>query len=338
MLSRIKGGNSMALHIWSKRSARVVISLVGVVFLIASFIVVAPHATKATPSAALPALSPIVSQAQAFDVSAPFRDLAQQPSAMVAEGDETDERGAIPADNGYTGDGALQTTYAPQAAASQRAAAASPTSATIPSPALTFEGMSNNDNIPVLGRQISPPDPVGDVGPNHYVEMVNVNVSVYAKTGTRLLGPVSIGSLWNGFPVTDCANNAGDPVVVYDQLEDRWILTEFTSDGPEFWDCVAVSQTGDPTGAYFRYAFSAGENFPDYPKYGVWTNAYFLSTREFAPDNSFAGDGLYALEKNKMINGEPDARMIKFLLAPDATPYLPRYGLLPPDIYGTRRP
>jgi len=328
----------MALHIWSKRSARVVISLVGVVFLLASFIVVAPRATKATPSAALPALSPIVSQAQAFDVSAPFRDLAQQPSAMVAEGDETDERGAIPADNGYTGDGALQTTYAPQAAASQRAAAASPSLATIPSPSLTFEGMSNKDNIPVLGFQISPPDPVGAVGPNHYVEMVNVNVSVYAKTGARLLGPVSIGSLWNGFPVPDCTHNAGDPVVVYDKLEDRWILTEFTADGPIFWDCVAVSQTGDPTGAYFRYAFTAGENFPDYPKYGVWTNAYFLSTREFAPDNSFAGDGLYALEKNKMINGEPDARMIKFLLAPDATRYLPGDGLLPPDIDGTRRP
>jgi hypothetical protein len=328
----------MALRIWSTRSARVVISLVSVVFLFASVLVVAPRASRATPAATPAALGPVVSQAAAFDVSAPFRDLARLPSTMEAEGDEPDERGAIPADNGYTGDGALQTTYAPHAATSQRAAAAAPSSATIPSPSLTFEGMSNDDNIPVLGFQISPPDPVGDVGPNHYVEMVNVNVSVYAKTGTRLLGPVSIGSLWNGFPVTDCTNNAGDPVVVYDQLEDRWILTEFTADGPEFWDCVAVSQTGDPTGAYFRYAFSAGANFPDYPKYGVWTNAYFLSTREFAPDDSFAGDGLYALEKNKMINGEPDARMIKFLLEPGVKPYLPGDGLLPPDIDGTRRP
>src|SRR5262249_17573150 len=108
MLSRIKGGISMALHIWSKRSARVVISLLGVVFLIASVIVIAPRATKAT-SAAPAALSPIISQAKAFDVSAPFSDLAQQPSTMESEGDEPDELGAIPADNGYTGDGALQT-------------------------------------------------------------------------------------------------------------------------------------------------------------------------------------------------------------------------------------
>src|SRR5258708_20078719 len=101
MLSRIKGGSFMALHIWSKRSARVVISLVGVVFLIASLLVLAPRATKATPLAALPALSPIVSQAQAFDVSAPFRDLAKLPSTIVSEGDEPDARGPIPLDTRY---------------------------------------------------------------------------------------------------------------------------------------------------------------------------------------------------------------------------------------------
>src|SRR5262245_18471047 len=153
----------MGLHIWSKRSVRVVTGLVGAVLLIASALVFAPRPTKATPAATLAALSPSVSQATAFDVSAPFRELAQRPSTMQSEGDEPDERGAIPADNGYTGDGALQTTYAPQAAAAQQAATGSPSSATIPSPSLTFEGMNNNDNIPVLGFQISPPDPVGDV-------------------------------------------------------------------------------------------------------------------------------------------------------------------------------
>src|SRR5262249_37049077 len=135
----------MALRIRSKRLGRVALSLVGVILLIASVLIFAPRATKATPAAALAALTPPVTQAKAFDVSAPFRDLAQQPSPMQAEGDETDERGAIPADNGYTGDGALQTTYAPQGAAAQRAAAVSPSSATVPSPSLTFEGMSNKD-------------------------------------------------------------------------------------------------------------------------------------------------------------------------------------------------
>jgi len=127
-------------------------------------------------------------------------------------------------------------------------------------------------------------------------------------------------------------------VVLYDQLADRWILTQFTTRGPIYYNCVALSETGDPTGAYFRYAFSTGVNFPDYPKYGVWPNAYFLSTREFAPDNSFAGDGAYALERSEMIKGDPAARMVKFLLPPGTTPYLPGDGLLPSDLDGSRRP
>jgi len=157
--------------------------------------------------------------------------------------------------------------------------------------------------VPLFGRQVSPPDPVGDVGPNHYVEMVNLTFAVYSKTGTRLLGPALLGTLWDGFAITDCTDQSGDPIVVYDQLVDRWLLTQFTTRGPTFYDCVAISETEDPTGAYFRYAFSTGVNFPDYPKYGVWPNAYFISTREFAPDDSFAGDGAYALERDAMLDG-----------------------------------
>src|SRR6266542_5296681 len=76
-----------------------------------------------------------------------------------------------------------------------------------------------------------------------------------------LLGPIAIGSLWSGFAITDCTDRSGDPVVLYDKLEDRWLLSQFTTRGPIFYNCVAISQTGDPTGAYFRYAFSTGVNF-----------------------------------------------------------------------------
>jgi hypothetical protein len=167
--------------------------------------------------------------------------------------------------------------------------------------------------------------------------MVNVVFAVYSKTGTRLLGPTLLGALWQGFALDDCTDLSGDPVVVYDQLANRWILTQFTTRGPTYYNCVAVSQTGDPTGAYYRYAFSTGPNFPDYPKYAVWPNAYFLSTREFAPDDSFAGDGAYALERDKMIRGKP-ARMVKVLLTPGSKPYLPGDGLLPSDLEGTTLP
>jgi hypothetical protein len=322
----------MAVPIWSKRLGRVLVSLVGVIFLVAStlVVVVAPRAAHAKP-AALASLHPTVSQAKAFDVSAPLRDLARRPPAPVTRRDAPADRGPLPTDHGYTGDGALQTTTGAPTPGVRG-------TATIPSPSLTFEGLSNQDNANLFGFQVSPPDPVGDVGPNDYVEMVNLTFAVYSKTGTRRLGPVSIGALWDGFAVPDCTDLSGDPIVLYDQLNDRWILTQLTARGPIFYDCVAVSQTGDPTGAYFRYAFSAGENFPDYPKYGVWSNAYFLATREFAPDNSFAGDGLYALESDKLREGDPSARMVKFLLAPGAAPYLPGDGLLPADIDGTRRP
>lgn len=83
---------------------------------------------------------------------------------------------------------------------------------------------------------------------------------------------------------------------------------------------MAVSKTPDATGAYFRYAFSTGLSFPDYPKYGVWPNAYFLATREFDPNDNFAGIGTYALERNKMLDGNPKARAVSFLTPPGDTP------------------
>jgi hypothetical protein len=281
-----------------------------------------PAQAAPTPAKAGPAAE--VRAAAGFDVSRPLREL--RPTAAKARGParELPERGpAVAGRRGSGRDGALQGTA--------RTRAVTPL---IAAPSVSFEGLANTDN-PFL---VAPPDPIGDVGPHHYVEMVNLVFAVYSKTGTRLLGPLPLGALWEGFEVPDCAEESGDPVVLHDQLADRWILTQFTTAGPTYYNCVAVSATPDPTGAYYRYAFSSGENFPDYPKYGVWPNAYFLSTREFAPDDSFAGVGAYALERGKMIRGNPTARAVKFLVEPGDAPYLPGDGLLPSDLDGTRRP
>jgi len=225
----------------------------------------------------------------------------------------------VPIDRGFAGDAAVQSVAG---------------TAHIGAPIVNFEGLSNADNP----FEVQPPDPNGEVGPNNFIEMVNIVFAVYSKTGTRQLGPLTLGTLWSGFAVDDCTDPSGDPVVLYDQLANRWILTQFTTRGPIYYNCVAVSATGDPTGAYFRYAFSTGLNFPDYPKYGVWPDAYFLATREFAPDNSFAGDGAYALERKRMLRGDPGARVVQFLLPPGNTPYLPGDGLLPSDLDGTTMP
>jgi hypothetical protein len=278
------------------------------------------------------------STAVAFDVSPTLRELAVASGLKVVPGLPDDvreprevrpEKGPYVIDKGYSGDGALQNTIG-------RLKADSPL---IPAPSVNFEGLSNQDNFNVFGFRVNPPDPNGEVGPNHYVEMINLVFAVYSKTGTLLLGPVDTGMLWAGFPIEDCTDPSGDPIVVYDQFEDRWLLTQFTTRGPTFYDCVAISQTGDPTGAYFRYAFSTGLNFPDYPKYGVWRDTYVITTREFGPTVEY-GIGVYGLEKNKMLVGDPNARVVSFFLDGNNPAILPLVGdgLLPADIDGKQKP
>jgi hypothetical protein len=288
---------------------------------------------------------PAFSAAVAFDVSPPLHGLAFQAPLRKAgpispEGliEIRPERGPEVKDQGHSVDAALQGTEGRQLA--QTAAL------TIPAPVANFEGLSNLDNFNLFGFRVNPPDPVGDVGPNHYVEMVNLAFAVYDKQGNRLLGPVDTGQLWAGFAVPDCTDPSGDPIVLYDQLEDRWLLTQFTTRGPRYYDCVAISQTGDPTGAYYRYAFvtqadpelPGGSFFPDYPKYSVWTNSYLMTTRDFGDVTGY-GISVYALEKNKMLAGNPKARAVQFFLDSNVVPLnLIGDGLLPADIDGTRRP
>jgi hypothetical protein len=228
----------------------------------------------------------------------------------------------------------------------------------IPAPLLTFEGLSNQDNFDVFGFRVNPPDPNGEIGPNHYVEIINLIFGVYDRAGNLLLGPVDTGSLWAGFPIEDCTDPSGDPIVLYDQFTDRWLLSQFTTRGfnpsgnfnnKPFYNCVAISQTGDPTGAYFRYAFitsgapdlhgSKSEPFfPDYPKYGVWDNSYLLTSRDFGRKNAY-GISVYALEKERMVAGDPNARMVHFFLDSAVVPLsLIGDGLLPADIDSTSQP
>jgi hypothetical protein len=202
-----------------------------------------------------------------------------------------------------------------------------------------FEGLSNEDNAQVTGSRTVPPDTNGDVGPNHYVQWVNLTLAVYDKSGTLLLGPVAGNSLWNGFggPCED--TNDGDPMVLYDHLADRWFLSQFAfpnfPDGP-FFQCVVVSATGDPAGSYYRYEFEMPvDKLNDYPKFGLWPDAYYMSVNQFnAGRLNFAGAGVAALERDKMLNGSP-AQMIYFDLE-DANRNF--FSLLPSDLDGPPPP
>ena len=296
-------------RILKKRSTRTMFVFVVLSILLMINVGVGQAETKAKPSPTPKFLTPV-----AFDVSPSLKTLAATAGrkSIPAKPDDEGvleirpERGPVAIDKGHSGDGAIQTSGARMA----------PGAPTVPDPSLTFEGLSNQDNFNVFGFRVNPPDPVGDVGPNHYVEMINLIFGVYSKDGTLLLGPVDTGTLWAGFPIEDCTDPSGDPIVVYDQFVDRWLLTQFTTRGLAdptlpFYNCVAISQTGDPTGAYYRYAFitqadpDGGYYFPDYPKYGVWRDTYVLTTRDFGSVDGY-GISVYGLEKNKMVDGNPN--------------------------------
>lgn len=142
---------------------------------------------------------------------------------------------------------------------------------------------------------VNPSDPVGAIGNSHYVQMINgsdgTRVTIYDKaTGAVTTGPFLLETLGSG---GSCAQGNGDPIALFDRLAQRWVLSEFASSGNHL--CVYVSQTSSPTGAYFRYDF-ATPSFPDYPKYAVWPNAYYVTSNESSP-------AIYAFDRTSMLAG-----------------------------------
>jgi hypothetical protein len=199
----------------------------------------------------------------------------------------------------------------------------------MPSPALSFAGVGNVNHV-------LPPDTNGDVGPDHYVQWVNLSLAVWDKQGSRILGPVDGNVFWDGFggPCDTC--NDGDPIVLYDRLADRWLISQFaipSGNGP-FYQYLAVSQTGDPTGAYYRYAFKYPNSyFGDYPKFGVWPTAYVMTANQFG--SGWAGVGVLAFDRAKMLAGSPSASYQYFNLGSVDNDYA---GVLPVHFEGTLAP
>jgi len=193
-----------------------------------------------------------------------------------------------------------------------------------------FEGVNNVNGV-------LPPDTVGDIGPNHYVQMVNLSFAIYDRSGTKLYGPAGSNTLWQGFGGPCETTNDGDPVVLYDHLADRWIMTQFALPnyprGP-FYECIAVSQTPSPLGSWNRYEFQiSNSKLNDYPKFGVWPDGYYMSINQFSCKFigcSWAGAGAVAFERDAMLNGGA-ARMVYFDLY-TVDPNLG--GMLPADLDG----
>ena len=221
-----------------------------------------------------------------------------------------------------------------------------------------FPGMGIGYNANWVNQGLYPPDTTMAVGPNHVVQWVNLRLSVMDKNGTPLiggaLGYVNGNSIWSALPANSVCkvSNQGDPLVAYDRLADRWILSQFgftlaTGTASPFRSypavgtyrqCVAVSQTNDPTGAYTLYEY-VFPNFPDYGKAGVWSDGYYMTFNNFSfstvtGNSTFAGASSCAFDRTKMIAADPSAGAVCF----NFTSAQPFFSMLPANLTGSTPP
>ncbi|NOY49989.1 MAG: hypothetical protein GXO88_05440 [Chlorobi bacterium] len=167
------------------------------------------------------------------------------------------------------------------------------------SPLLTFEGAQSAGY---------PSDATGSVDSNYYVQAVNATFSVYDKNGNRKAGPIALNTLFTGLP--GATSNDGDPIVMYDEKANRWLITEMSKSGDNDYLMMAVSQTSNPLGAWYSYSFDV-DDWPDYPKYGIWRDGYYIGIDKIG-NNTQDQEDVFAVERDKMLLGK-SARMVGFI-------------------------
>ena len=234
-----------------------------------------------------------------FDISPPLRDMAVLPTSKV--------------DNSWK-DGVVKNYFNDQ----KNTKTLEELGISDPNLQNTF-GMTPLDttivNVAGLGGgSFSPPDTYGAVGPNHYFQVVNCSYAIYNKSGVKIFGAYSTSSVWTGMPNN---HNDGDAVVLYDSQADRWLFSQFSlgpsGSGP-FYQMIAISQTPDPTGSWYRWEFNFS-SMPDYPKFGIWPDGYYYSAHRYSAAGSY--QGLYAAvyDRTLMLTGDAGATMQLFSLA-----------------------
>jgi len=269
---------------------------------------------------------PQVSEASAMDVSKPLRDIPVIAPTQGKQDADMNELRPLPGRPNGTGPDNPNVGFSDPVW--NEAADLRPSPSAVSTPLVSFDGVNNVNGV-------LPPDTNGDIGPNHYMQWVNLSFAIYNRSGTLLYGPAAGNTLWSGFSGACSTSNDGDPIVLYDHLADRWMVSQFAlpnyPNGP-FYQCIAVSQTGDPTGAWYRYQFTASSTkMNDYPHFGVWSDGYYMSVNQFASGTgTWAGAGVFAFERDKMLLGQT-ARMVYFDLY-GVDPNLG--GMLPSDLDG----
>src|SRR5579859_662167 len=287
--------------------------------LLAAFMIGSTISAQAAPAKdQAPATGPVeVTSAVKHDVSPPMRDIASNSRLLPTIHGDRPLR-LLPAGPGGASPqmpGNLQTTTGPLVATTA---------------GLNFDGVGDTSNTPANPCNCAPPDPNGVVGATQYVQWVNSAFAVYDKnTGVLAPGFPKAGNvLWSGFGGACQANNDGDPIAQYDKIAQRWVMTQFSVATTPYLQCVAVSTTSDATGSYSRYAFSYGSTqFNDYPKLGVWPDAYYITYNIFNSGKIFAGTKVCALDRVSMLSGAAATQQC-FQLSSSFG------GLLPSDLDG----
>jgi hypothetical protein len=256
------------------------------------------------------------------DTSKPLRDMKQLP-LVKREEREANENPKLPNNHIDSADPVVQGANSVRAFAGLN----------MPSPLLNFDGVP----FPGVACNCAPPDTNGEVGATQYVQIVNEGYQIFNKTtGASLLGPSGIATIWSGFGGVCQTNGSGDPVVLYDQIANRWVITQFAGVSVPTDECVAVSTTSDATGSYNRYAFHLGSNFFDYPHLSVWPDAYYMSMNVFnSGGTAFLGPQPFAFDRSKMLAGLPATFITTGITGgPSEETYLPADldgSILPPS-------
>src|SRR2546429_2767403 len=228
------------------------------------------------------------------DTSPPLRDMKQEKVGKKVE-HEANENPKVPA--------SLKHKDSADAAVQSASSVAAFAGLNMPSPLLNFDGIG----FPGVACNCAPPDTNGEVGATQYVQIVNEGFQGFDKTtGASLLGPSGITTLWSGFGGVCQNNGSGDPVVLYDQIANRWVITQFAGVSVPTDECIAVSTTSDATGTYNRYDFHLGSDFFDYPHLSVWPDAYYMSMNVFnSSGTAFLGPQPFAFDRANMLLGLP---------------------------------
>ncbi|MCX6267252.1 MAG: T9SS type A sorting domain-containing protein [Bacteroidetes bacterium] len=261
---------------------------------------------------------PIVIKANYFDISPPLRDMIQRSDAVM---DQSYKEGVVKNKLNVNMNAGNESEYRGADAVRQATFGNTVTDTTI----------QNFDGVPSSG--FYPPDTDGDVGLAHYMQVVNCRFSIYNKLGVKLAGPTNSSVIFNGLPHN---SNDGDAVVLYDVNADRWLFSQFSlpnyPNGP-FYENVAISQTGDPTGTWYRFQFTFTD-MPDYPKLSVWNDGYYMTCHRFsAGSGNFLSPAVIAMDRSKMLVGDQSATMVMFNMPTSAWGPLPAdcNSAFPPD-------